>query len=335
MKLLKWFGISLLGIVALLLLVSLFLPSKVHVERSIVINTTADVPFQLINNLTQWKQWSPWHALDTNAIWQYSDDVEGTNAWYTWNSKNPDVGNGKLTITESKEFELIVTKLEFEDMTPSEAKYIFEENNATTKITWSLDSDMGMNPIGKFFGLLMDHYIGPDYEKGLTNLKTISESKPKQETILGFKLEMRKVEPNKFIYMNYKDVKMEEIGMKIGEGFMMLDAYAKQSGAQVNGYPFTIWYSPSMFNVALPVNNNTNTKGEIRYKSEAGFMAYVVSYLGAYEKSMPVYDAMENYIKDKGLKPAGPPQEVYITDPMTEKDTTKWLTEMVFPVVQP
>ena len=42
--------------------------------------------------------------------------------------------------------------------------------------------------------------------------------------------------------------------------------------------------------------------------------------------------AAKKFIESKNKKQAGPPREVYITDPGIEKDTAKWLTEIIFPV---
>ena len=44
-----------------------------------------------------------------------------------------------------------------------------------THVTWSFDSDMGAGPIGRYFGLLMDRMVGPDFEGGLANLKALAE----------------------------------------------------------------------------------------------------------------------------------------------------------------
>jgi hypothetical protein len=34
---------------------------------------------------------------------------------------------------------------------------------------------MGMNPIGRWFALLMDKMLGPDFEGSLNNLKELAE----------------------------------------------------------------------------------------------------------------------------------------------------------------
>jgi effector-binding domain-containing protein len=41
---------------------------------------------------------------------------------------------------------------------------------------------------------------------------------------------------------------------------------------------------------------------------------------------------MNSFILEKGKHPSGPPRELYLSDPILEKDTAKWLTEIVFPV---
>lgn len=39
------------------------------------------------------------------------------------------------------------------------------------KVVWSDAGDLGMNPLSRWFGLFLDRMIGPDFEKGLSNLK--------------------------------------------------------------------------------------------------------------------------------------------------------------------
>jgi len=46
------------------------------------------------------------------------------------------------------------------------------------KATWGFHNDIGFNPIGRFFGLMMDGMLGPDYEDGLARLKKVAEAVP-------------------------------------------------------------------------------------------------------------------------------------------------------------
>ena len=47
-----------------------------------------------------------------------------------------------------------------------------------------------------------------------------------------------------------------------------------------------------------------------------------------------IYFIKSAFILNKGKKISGPIREVYVTDPGMEKDTTKWLTEIIFPIEQ-
>ena len=44
-----------------------------------------------------------------------------------------------------------------------------------TRATWSFDMDVGMNPLMRWMGLIIDGPIGADYERGLARLKELAE----------------------------------------------------------------------------------------------------------------------------------------------------------------
>ena len=330
MKTLKRIGLGLLILIVLLAVIGFFLPRKSHVERSIVINAPVQAPFALVNDLTEWKKWSTWHKMDPNTKYEFSTPSSGTNAWFSWNSEV--TGKGKMTLTDVKEFEYIKAKVEFDGYDASGADFFFKEENGTTRVTWTMDSDMGNNPFGRWMGLCMDKMIGSDYEKGLAGLKEESERAPVGDKVAGFSVELREMPAQKYLAVENKNVKPEEISIKIGENFMKLDEFIKQKKYTITGHPFTVWKDMANFSSAFPIAEDATSTKEFKFISDAGFTAYVVKYYGAYDKNEHVYKAMDQFIKDKNAKPAGAPREVYINDPMMEKDTAKWQTDIVFPV---
>ena len=92
-----------------------------------------------------------------------------------WRSDVDTVGNGRQEIVESIENERVETLLDFGDMGTADAWIDLEDVGGGTQVTWGLDVDMGMNPIGRWMGLMMDRLVGPDYEAGLMNLQDIVE----------------------------------------------------------------------------------------------------------------------------------------------------------------
>ena len=175
MKFVKAIVIIVVVLVLVVVGVSLPLPSKVHVERSIVIGASAQEIFDRVNDLKQWDEWSPWHAMEPDATYEYSGPEAGVGAKSVW--KGEKVGEGSQEITLSEPYSRIETRLEFKDQAhPAAAAWLFEEEEGTTKVTWSFDGDMGKNPIGKIFGLLMDSMLGPQYVEGLEKLKDVCEA---------------------------------------------------------------------------------------------------------------------------------------------------------------
>ena len=170
------------GIIVLALLVSLVLPSKVPVERSIVINAPAAKIFNEVNSLQKWSAWDPWQKKDPNVQNNYTGPESGVGNTNTWKSDHKEVGSGSQTITESLPNETIKSKMLFGDAGEEYGEAIgffhFVSEGENTKVIWGMDMDLGMNPIARYFGLMMDGTIGKDFEQGLTNLKAHVESLP-------------------------------------------------------------------------------------------------------------------------------------------------------------
>lgn len=166
--------------VAIFLSVGLLLPGKSHVERQITIAAPTTAVFEQVNELKNWVNWSPWHQLDPNAKWVYSaPSTAGIGAWYTWEGDRNTVGSGKMTILDADSAKMLHFKMEFGGSADSFADFkLTGKDSTSTTIIWTFDTDHGLNPVARWFGLGFEKFIGPDYEKGLVNLKSVCE-KPK------------------------------------------------------------------------------------------------------------------------------------------------------------
>ncbi len=333
MKIIKRIGIVLLGIIILMLLIGIFLPSELHIERSIIVKSNSKAAFELINDLTKWKKWSPWYFKDTTLVYTYSEVTVGKDAWFTWNSENQELGSGKMTIIESNENILIKTKLEMNDWGTSFAEFIFKESGQEVTIVWTMHSDNGWNLIGRWFSLFMESMLIADYDAGLLNLKRVLESEKIKETVAGFDVVERMLDPLTYLHIQVKNSDVANTTRIIGENFFKLDEYMKLNGIKAAGYPFTIWYATNEFSCGIPIKDSTIKETDIFKKAKLpSGKAMVISYYGAYTNIAEVYRAAETYLIEKQLTPSAPSIELYVTDPMLEKDTSKWLTELIFPV---
>ena len=147
----------------------------VVVERSAEIAAPAEKIFPHINNLKATEAWSPWLGLDPDVKTVYGDIAEGVGAKMEWSSDNPQVGSGSMEVVESVLNERLVSDLDFGDMGTAKVHYALVEVSGNTTVTWGMKADMGSGPIGRWMGLMMDDWVGADYEKGLASLKALVE----------------------------------------------------------------------------------------------------------------------------------------------------------------
>ncbi len=154
-------------------------PEEFRITRSAVMKAPPPVIFAEINDFRQWAHWSPWAKLDLTARNRFEGPTSGEGAMFTWAGNNK-VGEGTMTIVESKPYELIRITLAF--LKPfkatNTAEYTFtpQTDNATL-VTWSM---YGKNTfIGKAVNLVMncEKMVGKQFEEGLANMKAVAEAK--------------------------------------------------------------------------------------------------------------------------------------------------------------
>ena len=177
MRILKKLLLGLLALVALLLVIALFLPSRYHVQRRIVIQAKPDAIYPWVNNVRKWPDWTAWtKERDPTLNFSYEGPAEGIGAISKWDGKK--TGNGMMTLTESNPATGVKYDLSFEHgKFKSVGGISFEPSGNATEVTWADDGELGANPVSRYFGLVMDKMIGPDFEAGLQKLKQKVEAK--------------------------------------------------------------------------------------------------------------------------------------------------------------
>jgi hypothetical protein len=178
-KLLIVLGI-LAAIVVVFVIVAALQPSEYRVSRSATMAAPAAAIFPHVNELKKWEPWSPWMKLDPNAKSTLEGPEGGQGAAMSWAGNN-EVGEGKMTITESKPNELVRFHLEFYKPMAgeSDAEFTFKPEGNGTTVTWSMTGKN--NFLGKVMCLVMDmdQMIGGQFEKGLNSIKGVVESPAK------------------------------------------------------------------------------------------------------------------------------------------------------------
>jgi uncharacterized protein YndB with AHSA1/START domain len=174
MRVLKWVLGIVVALALVLMLGGLLLSSKFSVSRSASVNAPVDKVYALVASPRQWKRWSIWNQRDRSMKIEYFGPETGAGAGWSWKSQSE--GDGKMTLTAADAGKRVAFDLFFPDFgTTSSGEFRFVPEGAGTKVTWSMDGDMGSNPLFHWFALFADRMVGKDFEGGLANLKAEAE----------------------------------------------------------------------------------------------------------------------------------------------------------------
>jgi hypothetical protein len=170
------------GVIALLVLSVLVAaatrPDTFTVKRSVVVNAPPDWVFPLLNHFHRWRDWSPWERKDPGMQRAFGAQSSGKGAVYMWRG-NPEVGEGKMEIIESKSPSLLRLKLEFVKpfKAQNEVDFTLEQRGGGTEVVWTMRGQLPLFAKIAHLFVDMDARVGKDFEAGLANLKAEAEKR--------------------------------------------------------------------------------------------------------------------------------------------------------------
>lgn len=157
-------------------------PADFRVERHAQIAASPAIVFGLVNDFHRWNGWSPWDKLDPAMQRTFTGPAAGPGAVYEWLGNNK-VGQGRMTILESKPGELLSIRLEF--IKPFAATNLttfrFTSANGGSLVSWEMAGRNGF--IGKLFCVFndMDKMVGADFERGLAQMAALAEAEARRQ----------------------------------------------------------------------------------------------------------------------------------------------------------
>ncbi len=176
MKVFKYIALSLCAVLLILGIAGFFLPTTQHLEREITIEAPASSVFEYLNDFHKFNEWSPWAKFDLATQYDYSGPETGVGAKVNWSSENQHVGSGSQEILESVPNKFVKTALDFGAGSPANASFSLSEAAGQTTLVWGFDTELD-TIVSRYFGLMLDKWVGTSYEEGLANLKELLESK--------------------------------------------------------------------------------------------------------------------------------------------------------------
>ncbi len=346
MRALKTILIIVFAVLALLIILGLAGPDRYRVERATTIAATPDEVYRYVSMLARMKEWGPRQEMDRDQV-QTIEGTDGTvGAIWTWRGDTVGVGSQRIVAMEANR--RVTCELHF--IEPFESKsmvdYELEQRGDSTRMVWTMSGEN--NFMGRIMGVFvdMDGMIGADFERGLAKLKAMVEgahaealTADAEHTVDGYRIET--ITNGEQVYIGTRNKKLKWNAMQpfFAAQFAAAAVAVSEAKLELAGAPSAVYWEwneqerTADLMAAMQVKGvaGTEVKGFTTHVIPAGRMLKV-AYYGNYDGSMKAHMAMDKYILDKGLTHYGNVIEEYVTDPMAEPDTAKWLTNVYYMV---
>lgn len=321
-----------LFVFALFILLAYLLPRKVKIEQDTAINAPAKIVFNQVNDLHNWEKWSKWHIDDPDLQLRFVNNGVGDSAGVIWQSEHKKIGRGRLIIVESEPYSRLRAIIDFPDKRPAEMEFSLQLKGEETVLNWLLVCDVGYNPFARWAGLLKNKVVGPGLQESLDYLKTVCEVLAEENTLI---VELTSVEP--FYYVGIREkISAENVSTIMGEMFDEVAGFIENSEAETTGMPFAIYHEIVNDSIDLecgfPVSAEIVPRKPFQTGEFPANTCATLSYFGDYQQLEIAHTTIQNWIETRKFKLAGPPTEMYSTNPATEKDPDKWHTKICYPV---
>lgn len=335
MRFIKIIGGILMALIVLYVIACFFGPKNANITRSIDIEASPAQIYSQFANLKNWEKWSPWSNNDETMSISYQDKVEGVGAGYSWNSEKQ--GGGSLEILEAVPGKSMKTKLKFDgwDGESYGSWQIEPTGSGGSKLSWGMNSETDIPFIFRGMSMGMPGALQNSFDEGLASIKKLAEESPKGISVNGFNI--LQIDAPEQHYMTVRNkIGFDKLAQHFETNFPKIMMDLEKKKAEIAGMPCGLFYEWDEVNMtadmasAIPIKSAVEaTKGMEITTLPAG-PALRINYYGSYEKSADAHYAIDGYLKEKNLKAKSPCLEQYITDPGSEPDTSKWLTQITY-----
>jgi effector-binding domain-containing protein len=343
MRALKTLLIILIAVVLLAIVLGLVGPKQSHLERKTMIAAPSSLVWDHLKSLKAQNEWSPFLAMDPEAKVNYEGTDGEVGSKSSWEGKQ--TGEGDQTVADVEPGKHIGVDLHFIKPMEGKAKGAFDlvAKGDSTEVTWSFDSENGFVSRIIYVFKDMDALMGPMFSSGLEKLKQLCEAdvaeraaELKARTFGGYTIDT--VDRPAMSYLGKRaTVKWKDLYPFFATNFPLASKTASKAGWKLAGAPSGIYFSwdtagkstDVMAGIPVQNANSAMVDGLVVQEVPAG-KALMVAYHGDYNKTGDAHAAMEQMIKANGLQKRDAVIEEYVTDPMQEPDTAKWLTNIYY-----
>lgn len=339
MKTMKKILYSVLAIVILLVVVGFLLPRTRHLERSLLIDAPPSVVFAQVNGFMSFNDWSPFVATTPDAEYTWEGPDFGVGAKLSWVTQDPQAESGSQTVVASTPYERVDVEIDLGDGGTAQSAMLLRPEGVGTHLTWTFDTDFGLNLFGRYFGLFLERELSTLYAQGLMNLKRIAESMPKVDWS-DIEIDIRTIPSQTIAYATGSSGNdPAEISAALGAAYGRVAVFVTANGMQLAGQPLAItnyWDERGWgFDAGIPIDGGptrgVGTDSPVRMGETYGGRVVRAIHVGPYTELPSTYEKARAFAEAHRLQTNGRSWEVFVSDPgnTPQEELT---TEVYYPV---
>jgi effector-binding domain-containing protein len=190
--------------------------------------------------------------------------------------------------------------------------------------------------VGKLLGMHREE-LEERLEQHQRMLGFIERLIERKEGVMPYEVQVKELPAQRAAVVR-KHTTSATIAQDVGAGFGQLGEAIGRAHDPVMGPPFLVMLdvidedSEGEFELGFPVAAPFPDAGDVRgIELPAMTVAWTIHH-GPYDELGPAYHTLTGWIQEHGHEVAGPPREVYLTDPGATPDPADYVTEVQFPI---
>jgi effector-binding domain-containing protein len=159
----------------------------------------------------------------------------------------------------------------------------------------------------------------------------------RKEGVMPYEVQVKEV-PAQHVALVRRHTSFATIGSDISGGFAELGAATGRAGARIAGPSFVVMVEEideeegGDIEVGFPLAGAFAGSGDVRGAELPATTVAWTLHRGPYEEVGPAYHTVTGWIQEHGHDLAGPPREIYLSDPGQTPDPADYVTEIQFPI---
>ena len=313
----KWLIALLACMLVLLAAVYVIIPKQAEISSIAFMGAAQAAVYR---NMIKEDTWTKWWPQESSK-----DDPKATGSFNL---------NGYSFKAGTKQLDALEIVINSKNLSASSLFSMLPLSTDSMMVKWTTTFPTSANPFKRVTQYVQAQKVKHSMDLILGNLKTFSE---KSEHLYGINIEHTKVTDTILVVIK-KVQKEKPTEEDVYADINVLSRYISEEGATETNKPMLhISYTDDLKSyelmVAIPVNKPLLGNSAIQPKRMVPGNILKADVKGGEATVAEAMKQMENYVFDHQMLSPAQPYQLLITDRTKEKDTTKWITRIYYPIL--